>query len=36
MPIVSLGVPPVNPILEPGAVWSDKTGKIYDVKEETC
>jgi len=23
-------------IFSPGLVWSDKTGKVFDVKEETC
>lgn len=26
----------INPIFDPGKVWSDQTGKIYDVKEPEC
>lgn len=36
MPIVSLFTGEAESIFAPGLVWSDKTGKIYDVKEETC
>lgn len=36
MTIVSTVSPSVNPWLEGGHVWSGITGKVYDVKEETC
>ncbi len=34
--VVSLVSTAPPSFLDPGLVWSDKTGKVFDVKEETC
>lgn len=36
MSIVSIVSTITPPFLDPGLVWSDKTGKIFDVLEETA